>query len=368
MSDDLNKTFYHLDDSSLFDENADDTIIEDTYQREKNKKQLNDEISQYKKDIKQIRRENMKLIRDMMNYKAEQEDKKRELTNTLVDMSEQIAKLIYEKQEVEDDRERIKEELKEAERTIGLLQDNLTELGRPLDAIEGSGKKQVLDIVTNSFIEDINFEDEQDYFSDLDSFLCNIDNKNLSKVNRVINTNNKVLILADSHGRQLAELLHPMLRNVNLQVILKPSAIFNQVISNVTELTKFFNKSDHLFVIAGCNDCHCKNEKHFNVDLSSLISVSVFTNVHVFNVFDRYDCIKCNENVTYFNVELQKSISSSNVKLINLLYILKSDDFTKQKIHLNLSGKKKIVSLIASILLPDHATFLLTRLDQKLTR
>lgn len=67
---------------------------------------------------------------------------------------------------------------------------------------------------------------------------------------------NQILILADDHGRDLAKNLHKLLptEKFSIQVIFKPNAKFEDVVSNCKKLTSTYTKNDYVIVIAGSNN------------------------------------------------------------------------------------------------------------------
>lgn len=65
----------------------------------------------------------------------------------------------------------------------------------------------------------------------------------------------KILILSDSHGRDLSVTLNNLLNSrFSVQSFFKPNASFEQVTTNINELAKDFNKSDFVVVLAGVNN------------------------------------------------------------------------------------------------------------------
>lgn len=355
VNDELNKTVRSPSDFNVVDESEvpDDTLSQtpvlsrkslSTWDLEEYSK-LVDEVNSLRRTVEILQVENL----EMQNCVIKKDEAIVRLEGAVVQLTEEIRELKVELHKKDEEEVNLL-------RTVGVLSDDMRNVCVNPPTCPGPINNMS---DTNHFLEDIDFHDENDYFSDFDTFL--------EKESSVNSNKNNVLILADSHGRQLAELLHPILP-YNVQVIFKPSAKFNQVISDVTNLTKKFTKNDHVFIIAGCNDCNCKlKTSSFDFNLSSLSFISQITNVHVFNVFDRHDCTKCNDKVVKFNIQLQQEILKTDIKSINLLHILKRNDFTKKKLHLNLRGKQKIVSLIVDILKPN-VTFLLSRQGEKCTR
>ena len=214
--------------------------------------------------------------------------------------------------------------------------------------------------------ESINFDDPEDLFYDFDEFLNNKTNDYLCSPSQSIEKN-KILILSDSHGRSLSDkFTHELRQNNKLQVIFKPNGQFNNVIDNILDHTRNFTSSDHLIVIAGTNNTHCKkhgNSNFNNIDFNNLKMLRNKTNVHIFHVFKRFDCTDCNSNVELFNNILNKNCSEWS-NMINLSNVLHRRDFTKHGLHLNVHGKRKIAKVVTNLIespKPIKSSFLCCR-------
>ncbi|KAF5284404.1 hypothetical protein FQA39_LY17079 [Lamprigera yunnana] len=73
-------------------------------------------------------------------------------------------------------------------------------------------------------------------------------------------TTPRILILADSQGRNLANKFRDRLSpNYSVLYIFKPNATFEQTTCDLHGLTLDFNKGDHVIIMAGTNDALVKN-------------------------------------------------------------------------------------------------------------
>ncbi|KAF2881903.1 hypothetical protein ILUMI_24284 [Ignelater luminosus] len=169
------------------------------------------------------------------------------------------------------------------------------------------------------------------------------------KGSSTINTNtadrkdgkSRLLILADSHGRDMARLCKNTSSDKFItQCILKPNALFQNVTENISNLTKDSNKRDYVILIAGVNNAlkgikisdETVIETFNQMQKTNLIcgTVSYWHGRHILNQFS-YEI-----NPTLFNTVQQ---FSSNVELLDSNSILRKQDFTKHGLLLNSNGK-----------------------------
>ena len=74
-------------------------------------------------------------------------------------------------------------------------------------------------------------------------------------VNKCYLSDQKVVIIADSHGRELYNHLKAFLPNsTDLQIFVNPGDPFNTVLDNITSKNLQFDENDILIVIAGSNN------------------------------------------------------------------------------------------------------------------
>ncbi|KAG8252169.1 hypothetical protein J6590_064200 [Homalodisca vitripennis] len=155
---------------------------------------------------------------------------------------------------------------------------------------------------------------------------------------------NKILILADSHGRGCGEHIRDRLgRMFVVTSIIKPNANFNDVIENIEELTESYQNGDYVIVLAGTNNFNNRTpDLDFRFDL--IKQVARKTNVVIPGIPHRFDKLGFNTN---------DAIKRSNIKLIEYIRVSKLDnlnfvivpntkytlhDQTKHGLHFNASG------------------------------
>ncbi|KAG8324757.1 hypothetical protein J6590_084788 [Homalodisca vitripennis] len=163
---------------------------------------------------------------------------------------------------------------------------------------------------------------------------------------------NKILILADSHGRGCGEHIRDRLgRMFVVTSIIKPNANFNDVIENIEELTESYQNGDYVIVLAGTNNFNNRTpDLDFRFDL--IKQVARKTNVVIPGIPHRFDKLGFNTN---------DAIKRSNIKLIEYIRVSKLDnlnfvivpntkytlhDHTKHGLHFNASGKIKLSNQI----------------------
>ena len=120
------------------------------------------------------------------------------------------------------------------------------------------------------------------------------------------------------------------------------------------------------FILAGSNDCNCKNKtntKFVEGILNKLVNVNNKTNLHVLNVLNRYDCDMCSFLVSEYNSCLSNICEKNNFDCINIQRRFQRKNFTRHGLHLNTSGKRKLVAIIMNSINPKYkkVSFLLPR-------
>lgn len=124
----------------------------------------------------------------------------------------------------------------------------------------------------------------------------------------------KILILSDQKGYNLNHLLNGLLKDSYcIQSILKPYAMFLNVIESIIELTKEFTLHDYVIITAGFNDFNDLNKNKFPPlfgEIKNLLKQLGHTNVVVLSV-----PYNMNSNTSSVN----KLICKFNTKMYNFL-------------------------------------------------
>lgn len=174
--------------------------------------------------------------------------------------------------------------------------------------------------------------------------------------NSVVSNKTKIRMLADSHGRRFANLLHSKYYGkCNVLVDFKPNATLIDVIDGFECVVKDMNLNDCLLVFGGTNDI--VNE-HCNSDLvgifKKLLEGTKHTKVILLGLPYRFDKPYLNRSISKINHEVSNLVEAYNHCTYLPLDSLKKMFFTRFGLHLNLAGKKQILSMIDSMLFPTH--------------
>lgn len=160
----------------------------------------------------------------------------------------------------------------------------------------------------------------------------------------------KLTILADSHGRNLCNLLQQRTTDKVLSFI-KPGARFNKVVEEVKEITEDLNKNDHLLVIAGTNNIETTSRAILLKDIQNLISNSQHTNLILASIPMRHDAPELDIKITQINSEIEKLAQNYEDNLTLLpLHLLPRHLYTNHGLHLNKKGKLKLSEMVTTIL------------------
>lgn len=185
----------------------------------------------------------------------------------------------------------------------------------------------------------------------------NNDTKTTSDKNVVRNScsvvKNRVLILADSQGRNLGSLWKSSLNenHYNSICICKPNAEFENVAESALNMAKDFTKNDLVILFAGSNNA--LNQKPLSrTFLQSLSDNLAHTKVVIILSPLWHNNISVNSFILRNNLTLYSIFKDCpNVTIINPAHILNPTDFTRHGLHINLRGKRKLVNHINSFTL-----------------
>lgn len=170
--------------------------------------------------------------------------------------------------------------------------------------------------------------------------------KNIT-INKPESCNTKILLLSDSHGRNLSLHMRQKLnKNVKLDSIFKPNANFQCVTENFNQLTKYYNTDDFVIITAGTND---QNIEDYKQSVTNIVKNCEHTNLIINMVPYRYDCVKMNTNIYEQNKYLFELSSKYKFKTVDLNVFLNRKDYTRHGLHLNMYGKEKISDIFLEV-------------------
>lgn len=157
----------------------------------------------------------------------------------------------------------------------------------------------------------------------------------------------KLLIMSDSHGRNMGEYINLKVDNSKLDVfsVCRPGARLNNVISGIESYSDRFTKEDYIVIIGGSNDIVSESRSILTNNIRNRLKViSEKTNVILCSLPIRFDRPELNDAVHLCNFELYEG-ALSNVELLPFNNIHRRY-FTNHGQHLNKAGKFILISRI----------------------
>lgn len=281
-------------------------------------------------------------------------------------------KLIIERDCLKSEIDRYKNELDNSIKTLGLLQDDLSQQVRHTTFLEqqNSRLQEEIDFLkeakstqpavisrtsaaplrtTNRFQSLELIENKPESTSENVSLRSQKYHQTKYKKKR-----RKVLVMGDSHSRNIASSVSTNLsgkRSVTGSV--HPGGRFNDVVQELPELTKDYQKEDTVVLVAGANDIYHNefhNAKHHL--LKSLNSLQ-HTNVLVVGVPHRHDLMPTsivNKEIAKANRQFKKIIEGYQYCEFLDVSNFERDMFTNHGLHLNSRGKDHLALNISNVL------------------
>lgn len=173
------------------------------------------------------------------------------------------------------------------------------------------------------------------------------------------NRKNKVLVLADSHGRGCWDLLNKKLNNeFEVSVVFKPNAPLKEVVRLAKSSLNDLDVNDHLIILGGTNDLISNDSNQSPQILKTieeLVPVSNKTNLIINTIPLRHDKPELNRLISKTNSAIHKIVNSQKnktVKRVKINFInerLNRKNYTNHGLHLNISGKNVLCDRLASL-------------------
>lgn len=177
------------------------------------------------------------------------------------------------------------------------------------------------------------------------------DNSEKSSLTNFVNTStshtshkSKILLLSDSQGRYCAPILKKMFDEdfYNPLAIFKPNADFDNIVSDVETLTKDFDKNDYVIILGGSNNA-LNGTSVSNNFVERLKNTSKKTNLIIYLTPFWQTNITFNKAILENNFQLISALRNE-VKIINSETHLTRQNFTRHGLHLNYTGKIKLLT------------------------
>lgn len=161
---------------------------------------------------------------------------------------------------------------------------------------------------------------------------------------------NKILILADSHGRNMGNLMSTK-SNYSVLNFFKPNGKLNDIINNVPKLTKNFTTNDYVILIGGTNDFPCQNLKQLTLIYLNLVKSLLNTNIILTAIPYNYKNVQLNYDINAINKFLYKlCLNNKNTYFFNTNLIISKIYYSRDKVHINYHGKIILVQRILKLI------------------
>ncbi|RZF34855.1 hypothetical protein LSTR_LSTR015677 [Laodelphax striatellus] len=157
---------------------------------------------------------------------------------------------------------------------------------------------------------------------------------------------NRIVILADSQGRDMYNFLSGLYNDYDIFVYALPGAKMKQVVKNGLQFVKHLTKSDYVFVMAGSNDFGGYEPGHLTVQqgLDVILGARLNANIIISSIPIRYDVPHLNEDILFANAAISNRISlcrsMSTITYIDFNGRMQRYHFSKGGLHYGKKGKR----------------------------
>lgn len=166
--------------------------------------------------------------------------------------------------------------------------------------------------------------------------------------------NNKLVIVADSHGHNLSHLVQQRTTS-SVMAFVRPAADFYAVTRDVESLTKNMTLNDHMLLIAGTNSIGKTSVKRLTDDMFKIAEDLDHTNLIIATLPMRHDQPNLDLKISCINAQIERFAVESKKFRILPLHELPRHLFTNHGLHLNKRGKAKVAEKIAQLILPNKS-------------
>ncbi|KAI5723972.1 hypothetical protein M8J76_013629 [Diaphorina citri] len=163
----------------------------------------------------------------------------------------------------------------------------------------------------------------------------------------------RIFIFCDSMGRNISSILSDKFPKLcSFYSLIKPGALFSQVISSISKICYDFGPNDMIIILGGTNDmidCPPNTSRYLNI--SALKPLLNKTNIILNNIPYRYDeHAQLSTNICETNKNLELLCKRNNIIFFQSNQLLNRSHFTRHGLHYNKKGKYLIASELAKIL------------------
>lgn len=176
--------------------------------------------------------------------------------------------------------------------------------------------------------------------------------KYISKPTKNSTSKRRIVVLADSHGRDLHKHFRRISEDYDIYIHTKPGAKLKTVIKEGLPLIQHLTKDDYVIILAGTNDLNDGEPGQLTVNegLRYLLKSNINSNVIMNSIPYRYDSTHLNDNIYFVNSCITSTIRKNSCTL-NMIYgeinsLLLRHHYTTHGLHLNRRGKNILASAI----------------------
>lgn len=146
------------------------------------------------------------------------------------------------------------------------------------------------------------------------------------------------MILADSHGRGLAENLSAKLPSwFSITASVRPGAAMSRVLEEGELISASWAPNDYIIILGGTNDVTGTSDQDFQKDLEKIQQLNARTKVFLYFVPQRFDEAPLNKRVHSLNKMIQDCSVSQK-----LTFPASRKAFTRHGLHLSYRGKQEL--------------------------
>ncbi|KAG8301038.1 hypothetical protein J6590_062102 [Homalodisca vitripennis] len=171
-----------------------------------------------------------------------------------------------------------------------------------------------------------------------------------TRVTREIQTikKRKVLVISDSHGHMMSELLSRRLgHEYAVSAVVRPGAPLNYVVHDLPGMVKEFTTDDTVVIMGGANDIGKDSGLSLCDTVRRAVSSAVKTTVILCTIPYRYDKAKLNTQISDANQEFKNNLDIPNLVIHNINSGLVKKHYTRHGLHMNKTGKKVMSRILA---------------------
>lgn len=168
------------------------------------------------------------------------------------------------------------------------------------------------------------------------------------RYNENFHVSGTVLILSDSHGRDLYSSVQGLVKQ-NVTTIVRSGAPLDKVSQGINYFSKGFTKTDTIVVIGGTNDVETHKPRRTLATVNFLLRCTRKTNLVIATIPSRHDKPELWDNVSYLNEKIRESCSRFKHCTVLPLDELPRHYYTAHGLHYNKQGKRVVGCSIANL-------------------